>query len=49
VTHFERRQSFERITRDGLERLRPSIATWSTYEGLPGHLAAIDARLRRVE
>jgi histidinol dehydrogenase len=49
VTHFVRRQSFERITRDGLERLRPSIATWSTYEGLPGHLAAIDARLRRVE
>jgi len=49
VTHFVRRQSFERITRAGLERLRPSIATWSTYEGLPGHLAAIDARLRRVE
>ena len=49
VTHFVRRQSFERITRDGLERLRPSIEAWATYEGLPGHLAAIDARLRRVD
>jgi histidinol dehydrogenase len=49
VTHFVRRQSFERITREGLERLRPSIEAWSNYEGLPGHLAAIDARLRRVE
>jgi histidinol dehydrogenase len=48
VTHFVRRQSFERITRDGLERLRPAIEAWSTYEGLPGHLAAIDARLRPV-
>ena len=47
-THFTRRQSFERITRDGLERLRPSIEAWATYEGLPGHLAAIDARLRPV-
>ncbi len=48
VTHFMRRQSFEHITRDGLERLRPSIEAWATYEGLPGHLAAIDARLRPV-
>jgi histidinol dehydrogenase len=48
VTHFVRRQSFEQITRDGLERLRPSIAAWATHEGLPGHLAAIDARLRPV-
>lgn len=48
VTHFVRRQSFERITRDGLERLRPSIAAWAGHEGLPGHLAAIDARLRPV-
>ncbi len=48
VEHFTRRQSFERITRDGLERLRPSIEAWATYEGLPGHLAAIDARLRPV-
>ncbi len=45
VTHFRRRQSFERITRDGLSRLRPTIATWATSEGLPGHLAAVDARL----
>jgi histidinol dehydrogenase len=48
VTHFTRRQSFERITREGLERLRPSIEAWATHEGLPGHLAAIDARLRPV-
>jgi histidinol dehydrogenase len=48
VTHFVRRQSFERITREGLERLRPSIEAWATHEGLPGHLAAIDARLRPV-
>jgi histidinol dehydrogenase len=48
VTHFVRRQSFEHITREGLERLRPSIEAWATYEGLPGHLAAIDARLRPV-
>jgi histidinol dehydrogenase len=48
VTHFTRRQSFERITRDGLERLRPSIEAWSRHEGLPGHLAAVDARLRPV-
>ena len=48
VTHFLRRQSFERITRDGLERLRPSIEAWARHEGLPGHLAAIDARLRPV-
>jgi histidinol dehydrogenase len=48
VTHFVRRQSFEHITREGLERLRPSIEAWATHEGLPGHLAAIDARLRPV-
>ena len=48
VTHFVRRQSFEQITPTGLERLRPSIEAWATYEGLPGHLAAIDARLRPV-
>lgn len=48
VTHFTRRQSFEWITRAGLERLRPSIEAWATHEGLPGHLAAIDARLRPV-
>jgi histidinol dehydrogenase len=45
VTHFVRRQSFERITRDGLAALRPTIATWAGHEGLPGHLAAVDARL----
>jgi histidinol dehydrogenase len=48
VGHFRRRQSYERITPDGLAGLRPSIAAYATYEGLPGHLAAIDARSRRV-
>ncbi len=48
VTHFRRRQSFERISRDGLARLRPSIAAYADYEGLPGHLAAVDARFRPV-
>ena len=45
VSHFVRRQSWERITREGLASLRPTIAAYAAYEGLPGHLAAVDARL----
>jgi histidinol dehydrogenase len=47
VTHFVRRQSFERITRDGLAALRDTVAVYAEFEGLPGHLAAVDARFGR--
>jgi histidinol dehydrogenase len=45
TTHFLRRQSFEQFTRDGLASLRDAIAAYAEVEGLPGHLAAVDARL----
>ncbi len=45
TTTFLRRQSFERLTEAGLAALRPAIAAYAAYEGLPGHLAAVDARV----
>ena len=45
ATTFLRRQSFERLTVDGLAALRPAVAAYAAAEGLPAHLAAVDARL----
>ncbi len=48
VATFRRRQSFERLTRDGLASLRDDVAAYAACEGLPGHLAAVDARLEAL-
>jgi len=47
VEAFVRRQSFERITRDGLASLRPTLAAYADHEGLPAHRRAVDVRFDR--
>jgi histidinol dehydrogenase len=47
VQAFVRRQSFERITPDGLASLRGDLTLYADHEGLPAHRLAIDSRFER--
>jgi histidinol dehydrogenase len=44
VADFGRWMQVQRIDRDGLERLAPSIQTLAEWEGLPAHAASVRAR-----
>ncbi|HAV22733.1 MAG: histidinol dehydrogenase [Ignavibacteria bacterium RIFCSPLOWO2_02_FULL_55_14] len=44
VESFQKTISFQSITRDGLERLRTTLTTLSTAEGLSAHAAAVEVR-----
>jgi histidinol dehydrogenase len=46
VDSFRRRQSFERLTAEGLAAVRDDVGVYAAYEGLPAHRAAVEARFR---
>lgn len=41
---FQTAVSFQSLTADGLSRLRPTLKALGTAEGLPAHVAAVEAR-----
>ena len=47
VDAFTRRQSFERISEEGLRALRPTLVAYAEHEGLPAHRMAVEQRFRR--
>jgi histidinol dehydrogenase len=44
VESFQTVVSFQALTADGLSRLRPTLKALGTAEGLPAHVAAVEAR-----
>ena len=48
VEAFTRRQSFERISEEGLRSLRPTLVAYAEHEGLPAHRMAVEQRFRRT-
>ena len=48
VDAFTRRQSFERISEEGLRALRPTLVAYAEHEGLPAHRMAVEQRFRRT-
>ena len=46
---FLRKITFQELTREGLERLAPTIETMALAEGLDGHAAAVGIRLNALQ